>query len=99
MSYVKTALLATIALMFLACARKGPDASPPTGFAALEAARAAGLNFECTGTQCECDATAPIESTRTCSDMVNHCRTKGADTINCKLSGPMTCTCKFALIP
>lgn len=96
MFYFKSVIVLISVAALTACSPKGPM-PPPTGFAGLEAARAAGLNFECTGTKCECDATAPIDSTRTCVGMVSVCRARGAETITCGINGAMTCVCEFAL--
>lgn len=97
MFYLRPILVLICIASVAACSPKG-SAPAPTGLATLEAtARAPGLNFECTGTSCECDATAPIDSTRTCVGMLRVCRDRGAEDITCKINGAMTCVCEFSV--
>lgn len=91
---MKASLLALAALMIAACSMAPTQPSPPAQniFAAT---RASGLGYECSGTECSCDLTAPFDSTRTCAGFKEAClRLPGATVLTCSLKGKMTCTCK-----
>lgn len=92
-------ILIAFILGLSACESSTEDRSTAvSGYSTLEVALSIGQNYECTASECSCDATAEPDSTRTCIGMADACRTGGADTVTCGLTGKKTCTCDLVVI-